>query len=79
MGPKKSMQMARMAIGFDAFKAGGGEVVPAGDALVKAVAERTGKFEAEWIKMVDGKGMDGKAILAEYRAEVKKLTESMKK
>ena len=49
-------------------------MVPADDALVKAVAERTGKFETEWIKMVNDKGMDGKAILAEYRAEVKKLT-----
>jgi TRAP-type C4-dicarboxylate transport system substrate-binding protein len=60
--------------GFAAFKAGGGEVVPADDALVKAVAQKTAHFEQEWIKLVDGKGLDGKAILAEYRAEVKKLT-----
>ena len=60
--------------GFAAFKAGGGEVVPADDALVKAVAQKTAHFEQEWIKMVDSKGMDGKAILAEYRAEVKKLS-----
>jgi TRAP-type C4-dicarboxylate transport system substrate-binding protein len=60
--------------GFAAFKAAGGEVVPASDALVKAVAERTAKFEQEWLKLVNDKGMDGKAILAEYRAEVKKLT-----
>ena len=60
--------------GFAAFKAGGGEVVPAGDALVKAVAQKTGHFEQDWIKMVDSKGMDGKAILTEYREEVKKLS-----
>ncbi|MEO6270222.1 MAG: TRAP transporter substrate-binding protein [Lautropia sp.] len=60
--------------GFAAFKAAGGEVVPADDKLVKAVADRTAKFEQEWIKRVDDKGMDGKAILAEYRAEVKKLS-----
>ena len=52
----------------------GGEVVPADDALVKAVAQKTAQFEQEWIKMVDEKGLDGKAILAEYRAEVKKLS-----
>ena len=60
--------------GFAAFKAGGGEIVPADDALVKAVAQKTAHFEQEWIKMVDSKGLDGKAILAEYRAEVKKLS-----
>ena len=60
--------------GFAAFKAGGGEVVPADDALVKAVAQKTAHFEQEWIKLVDAKGLDGKAILAEYRAEVKKLS-----
>lgn len=70
---------ANAGAGFDAFKKGGGEVVPADDALVKAVAERTAKFENEWIKLVDDKGMDGKAILAEYRAEVKKLTEGVTK
>ena len=48
--------------------------MPADDKLVKAVADRTAKFEQEWIKRVDEKGMDGKAILAEYRAEVKKLS-----
>jgi len=60
--------------GFAAFKAGGGEVVPADDALVKSVAQKTAHFEQEWVKMVDSKGLDGKAILAEYRAEVKKLS-----
>ena len=59
--------------GFDAFKAGGGEVVPADDALVKSVADKTAQFEQEWVKIVDSKGLDGKAIVAEYRAEVKKV------
>ena len=49
-------------------------MVPAGDALVKAVAQKTAHFEGDWVKMVDAAGMDGKAILAEYRAEVKKLS-----
>jgi TRAP-type C4-dicarboxylate transport system substrate-binding protein len=62
--------------GFDAFKAAGGQVIPADAALVKAVAEKTARFEQEWVKMVDEKGLDGKAILAEYRDEVKKLTDA---
>lgn len=59
--------------GFDAFKAAGGQLVPADAALVKAVATRTARFEEEWIKAVNEKGMNGAAIVAEYRAEVKKL------
>ena len=47
--------------------------MPADEALVKAVADKTAQFEQEWVKLVDDKGLDGKAILAEYRAEVKKL------
>ncbi len=59
--------------GFDAFKAGGGTIVPADEALVKAVADRTARFEQEWVKLADDKGLDGKAIVAEYRSELKKV------
>ncbi len=59
--------------GFDAFKANGGQIIPADAALVKAVADRTARFEQEWIKSVNEKGMNGAAIVAEYRAELKKV------
>ncbi len=59
--------------GFDAFKAAGGQIIPADAALVKAVADRTARFEQEWVKAVNDKGMNGSAIVAEYRAELKKL------
>ena len=59
--------------GFDAFKAAGGQVIPADAGLVKAVAEKTGKFEQEWVKSVTDKGFDGKAIVAEYREELKRI------
>ncbi|MGE0316151.1 MAG: TRAP transporter substrate-binding protein [Lautropia sp.] len=59
--------------GFDAFKAAGGQIVPADDALIKAVAEKTGKFEQEWVKAANDKGLDGKAIIAEYREELKRI------
>lgn len=59
--------------GFDAFKAAGGQIIAADDALVKAVADRTARFEQEWVKAVNEKGMNGAAIVTEYRAELKKV------
>ena len=57
--------------GFDAFKAAGGQIVPADSALVNAVARKTGRFEGDWVKAATDKGFDGKAVLAEYRAMLK--------
>jgi TRAP-type C4-dicarboxylate transport system substrate-binding protein len=59
--------------GFDAFKAAGGQIIAADAALVKAVADRTARFEQEWVKAVNEKGMNGAAIVTEYRAELKKV------
>ncbi len=59
--------------GFDAFKAAGGQIVPADAALVQAVAAKTGKFEQEWVKAATDKGLDGKAILTEYRGSLKQI------
>jgi TRAP-type C4-dicarboxylate transport system substrate-binding protein len=59
--------------GFDAFKAAGGQIIAADAALVKAVADRTARFEQEWVKSVNEKGMNGAAIVTEYRAELKKV------
>lgn len=59
--------------GFDAFKAAGGQVVPADQALVNGVAAKTARFEQEWVKLATDKGLDGKAILAEYREELKRI------
>jgi TRAP-type C4-dicarboxylate transport system substrate-binding protein len=59
--------------GFDAFKAGGGQIVPADATLVKGVADKTARFEQEWVKAATDKGLNGAAILAEYREELKKI------
>ena len=59
--------------GFDAFKAAGGQIIAADAALVKAVADRTARFEQEWVKAVNEKGMNGAAIVSEYRNELKKV------
>ncbi len=61
------------AVGFDVFKAAGGQVVPADAALVEAVAAKTAVFESGWVKAANDKGLDGKAILAEYREMLKGL------
>ena len=59
--------------GINVFKAAGGEVVPADAALVKAVTEKTARFESEWVKLAAEKGLDGKALIAEYRDSLKAL------
>ncbi len=59
--------------GIQSFKAAGGQVVPASESLVKGVTQKTAQFETDWIKLATEKGFDGKAIVAEYRAELKKL------
>jgi TRAP-type transport system periplasmic protein len=67
------------AEGFEILKRNGGQVLRADEALVKAVAERTGKFEQEWIGAMAGRGIDGARVLAEYRAEVKRLDAERRK
>jgi TRAP-type transport system periplasmic protein len=67
------------ADGFSAIKANGGEVIRADAALVKAVAERTKKFEQEWVDLAKAKGLDGEKLIADYRAEVKKVDAERKK
>lgn len=59
--------------GFDAMRAAGGTVSVADPALVKAIADRTAKFEEEVVKAINAKGLNGSNILAEYRAELKRL------
>ena len=59
--------------GWEVIKANNIQVVKADAAFVKAVRGRTAKFEEEWLKEASAKGIDGRKVLAEYRAELKKL------
>jgi TRAP-type transport system periplasmic protein len=61
------------AEGFEILRKNGGEVLRADDRLVKAVAERTKKFEQEWVSAMSARGIDGARVLAEYREEVKRI------
>jgi hypothetical protein len=49
------------------------QVTRADAAFVEAVKARTAKFEQEWLADAKAKGIDGPKVLAEYRAELKKL------
>lgn len=44
---------------------------PASDELIAAVKERTASFEQVWLDAAKAKGIDGPAVLAEFRADLK--------
>ncbi|MEJ7930073.1 TRAP transporter substrate-binding protein [Ramlibacter sp. AN1015] len=45
----------------------------ASDALVSGVRARTAEFEKSWLEAAKAKGIDGPKLLADYRAELRKL------
>ena len=49
------------------FKAGGINYAPASAKLVAEMRQRYSSFDADWIKIAEKKGIDGKAALAFYR------------
>jgi TRAP-type transport system periplasmic protein len=60
-------------VGLSALKAAGANVVTA-DATMQAEAKkRSGPIIEDWIKKASAKGVDAKAILAEFHAELKKV------
>jgi TRAP-type C4-dicarboxylate transport system substrate-binding protein len=59
--------------GWNAAKANNIQVTRADAAFVEAVRARTAKFEQDWLNDAKAKGIDGPKVLAEYRAELKKL------
>jgi TRAP-type C4-dicarboxylate transport system substrate-binding protein len=62
------------AKGFDALKKTGVPIVNANAELVKAVQARSGPIIEDWIKKAGAKGLaNAKAVLEEFRAELKKV------
>ena len=57
--------------GMEALKKSGVKIVNADAALVKEVQTRSAPIIDDWIKKASAKGVDGKAVLAEFRAELK--------
>ncbi|MGH8691432.1 MAG: TRAP transporter substrate-binding protein [Burkholderiales bacterium] len=60
--------------GMEAMKKSQIKIVNADQALVADVHKRSAPIVEDWIKKASAKGVDAKAILAEFRAEVKKLS-----
>jgi len=57
--------------GMEALKKSGVKIINADAALVKEVQARSAPIIDDWIKKAAAKGIDGKAVLAEFRAELK--------
>ncbi|MBM3218377.1 MAG: TRAP transporter substrate-binding protein [Candidatus Rokubacteria bacterium] len=58
--------------GLDALKKSGVKIVNANSELVAEVKKRSAPIIDEWIQQASAKGVDAKAILAEFREELKK-------
>ena len=61
------------AKGLDALKKSGVKIVTADAAFSAEVAKRSAPIVEEWIKSASAKGVDAARILAEFRAELKKV------
>lgn len=60
--------------GMAFMQANGVQFTKADAAFVKAVGDKTGALEDAWAKAAEAKGLkDAKKVLADYRAEIKKL------
>jgi len=59
--------------GLEALQKSGVKIVKADAALVAEVHKRSAPLIDDWIKQASAKGVNAKAILAEFRAELKKV------
>ena len=61
------------AKGMEALKKSGVKIVQASPAFAAEVQKRSAPIVDAWIKKANAKGIDGAKVLAEFRAEVKKI------
>jgi hypothetical protein len=66
-------------VGMDALKKASVKIVNAPPALVAEVQKRSAPIIDDWIKKAGAKGVNAKAALAEFRAELKKVASEVKK
>ena len=59
--------------GREGLKARGVAIANAKPAFVKSVMAQAKQLDDEWIKGANAKGVDGAKVLAEFRAELKKV------
>jgi TRAP-type C4-dicarboxylate transport system substrate-binding protein len=60
-------------LGLDGLQKAGVKIENANPAFVKAVMAQAKQLDDEWIKGANAKGVDGAKVLAEFRAELKKV------
>ena len=60
-------------LGFEGLKNAGVKIENAKPAFVKEVMAKAKQLDDEWIKDANAKGVDGAKVLAEFRAELKKV------
>ena len=60
-------------IGREALKANNVPTITADAAFLSALNTKIGPLEDAWYKLASEKGVDGKKVLAEFRAEIKKV------
>jgi TRAP-type C4-dicarboxylate transport system substrate-binding protein len=59
--------------GVQAMKEGGLQIQTASPAFIEEIRKATAPLEQAWIERAKGKGVDGAAVLAALRAEIRKL------
>jgi len=65
-------------VGLNALKAAGAKVITAPAAMQEEARKRAGPIIEDWIKKASAKGVDAKAALEEFRAELKKVAAERK-
>jgi len=65
-------------VGLAAMKKANVQITEASPAFLKDVQAAQKKLEAQWVKDATAKGVDGAAVLAAYRAELKKVEAEVK-
>jgi len=60
-------------IGLDSLKAAGANIVTANPAMIAEAKQRSGPIIEDWIQKASAKGINAKAVLAEFHEELKKV------
>ncbi|MGQ0653977.1 MAG: TRAP transporter substrate-binding protein, partial [Betaproteobacteria bacterium] len=65
-------------VGLEALKKSGVKIVNASQSLQAEVQKRSAPIIDDWIRKASAKGVDAKAALSEFRAELKKVAAEKK-
>lgn len=61
------------AAGIDAMKAAGIEIRKANDTFINDAKSKVAPVEQAWVEQIKAKGIDGSAVMKEFRAEIAKV------